>query len=286
MNDFVKQELQRKNLDAVVRNNGFKFSPTFFPYTSGEIGPYYVNSECVMRTPEDYALAIKSMADLVTNVMKKFTEYSISGGESRDWIFSNPVAVRLGKSPIAIYKDGKIISLSDLEIKDKRFAHVADLNNEGSSPRDLWVPAIRKRGGIVEHILFYVDRLEGGVEVMQNLGLRSDAVIPLNENAWNYLQKGQVVSQDVYRNLMARGKTKEERDAWAVKMLRSNPGLETLEKLIRDPKTFDKAAKILGKGYPELETEIEERLKDKLERELYVQLRTKVGSFKGEIRIC
>ncbi|MBS3079735.1 hypothetical protein J4218_06450 [Candidatus Pacearchaeota archaeon] len=269
MNDFVRQQMQRNNLDAIVRNKGFKFSPTFFPYTSGEIGPYYVNSECVMKRPEDYIVAVGCIADLVTNKMSDHLRYLISGGETRDWIFSNPVALTLKKQSIMIYKDGKIIP-GDQEIKDRRFAHVADLNNEGSSPRDLWVPTIRNKGGVIEHVFFYVDRLEGGVEVMQNLGLYSDAVVPLNEDAWDYLQKGQVVSQEVYRNLKERGKTKEERDAWAVKMLRSDVGLNKLIQLIQDPKTIEKAAKILSKGYPDLDLEIRFRLEPKLENNTYI----------------
>jgi len=272
--------MQEENLDALVRNKGFKFSSTFFPYTSGEIGPYYVNSECVMKTPKDYALAVKSISDLVAFKMKDEPEYAISGGESRDWIFSNPVAIRLGKPALAIYKDGKIVP-GDFNLEGRTFAHVADLNNEGSSPRDLWVPVTRKKGGIVKNIFFYVDRLEGGISVMEKLGLNSQAVVPLDSNAWDYLQKIEVVSPEVYKNLRERGKTHEERNAWATNMLRSESGLETLTQLIVDPKTLDKAAKILSKGYPDLEFEVRERLEpilDKVDKNLYVNFWNRIVS--------
>ena len=260
MNDFVRQEMQKRNLSALVRNNGFKFSPTFFPYTSGEIGPYYVNSECVMKRPEDYILATGSLADLVADTMKDHLGYMIAGGETRDWIFSNPVAIALRKPSLMIYKDGKIVPV-DTEVKDRRFALVVDLNNEGSSPRDFWVPALRKREGVIEHVFPYVDRLEGGVEVMKELGLYSNAVVPLDENAWDYLQREQVVTQEIHRNLRDRGKTKEERDAWAVKMLRSSQGLTTLANLLTDPKTKSKGEKILTTGYPQLYQELAEQLR-------------------------
>lgn len=260
MNEAIRKQMQEQNLAAIVRNKGFKFSQTFFPYTSGEIGPYYVNSECVMKNPQDYALAVKSIGDLVTEEMKNFPNFSIGGGESRDWIFSYPVSIRLGKPPISVYKDGRIIP-GDAKIKGERFAWIADLNNEGSSPRDMWVPTMRKAGGILENIFFYVDRMEEGFHVMQELELNSQAVVPLDGNAWTYLQHQQVVSKEVYKNLMERGKTKQERDAWAIKMLRSDQGIETLGSLlIEDPKSIEKGRKIIFKGYPEMRAELLDRL--------------------------
>ena len=249
-------ELQEDNLRILVRNGGFQFSDTFFPYTSGQIGPYYVNSESVMKTSGDYFLAVKYFADLINSVINKWEFDVISGGESRDWIFSNEVALRLGKSSVMIYKDRKIIPHVD-DLRGKRVVHVADLNNEGSSPRDIWIPALRNAGATVKNILFYVDRLEDGVGVMKSLELRSEAVVPLNEHAWNYLKQQDVLNEQIYKNLRER---MEDKDAWARAMLRSEKGFARFRELINNSKTYVKAIKVIEVGYPDLKQEIMDRL--------------------------
>ncbi|MEK6873820.1 MAG: hypothetical protein AABW91_03165 [Nanoarchaeota archaeon] len=258
---MVDRGLQEKHLGILVKNGSFQFSDSFFPYTSGEIGPYYVQSADIMKDGNDYAEAVKDMVKLITSSIpfSKIFDYSnnvISGGESRDWIFSFPVAARLNAPHVMIYKDGKMLGPS---LKDKYVIHVADLNNEGSSPRDKWVPAIRNSGGKIENILFYVDRMEDGVKVMQDLGLESHSLVPLDKNAWDYLKSKGIVNNDVYKNLINR---MEDKHSWAINMLRSRKGFGKLVELFKDPKSLAKAAKIVNKGYPDLKDELDKKLRE------------------------
>lgn len=257
------EEMQKRNLAALAKSpGGFQFTNTFFPYTSGEIGPYYVQSAAILSDGIAYARACNDMAARIKAVVVDNFDGIISGGESRDWCFSGPVAQILGLPYTMIYKTDetgqcKVIGAS---MKGRKVIHVADLNNEGSSPRDMWVPTIRGAGGRIDHIFFYVDRLESGVEEMRKLGLRSHAIIPLDGNAWQYLQEIGIVSPDVYRSLCAR---MENKDAWAEAMLRSDAGLETLVALLASTKTREKGRKILDVGYSDIKGEIIDRLKAK-----------------------
>ena len=129
------------------------------------------------------------------------------------------------------------------DVKGKRVLHVSDLNNEGSSPRDMWVPSIRNAGGIIENYLSYVDRLEKGVKVLQELGIKSYPAVPLDDFAWDLLLKWEKIEEDVYKNIRER---MENPDAWAVKMLQSDKGLETLAKLYnRDRRNRDDAERAM-----------------------------------------
>ena len=76
-------------MEILVKNGGFQFSDSFFPYTSGEIGPYYVQSADIMKDRSDYAKAVKDMTNLIIPHIPsaKIMDHSnniISGGESRD----------------------------------------------------------------------------------------------------------------------------------------------------------------------------------------------------------
>ena len=170
----------------------------------------------------------------------------------------------------SVYNDGRINGV----LKGKTVIWVADLNNEGSSVRDKWFPAAQKAGGKLERVFFYVDRREDGVEVMKELGLGSHAVVPLDEPAWAYLRKQGVVTEDIYQNLIARGKTKEERREWAVRMLRSERGLQRLYELLSSlkPKEPEQGKKVLNIGYPDLKDELVERLKKQYGDEILLKV--------------
>jgi len=244
----VAKDNQRAHLRRLVRNGGFQFTDTFKPYTSGEIGPYYVQSAVIQRDGDDFYRACKDMENLIREEARGFDV--ISGGETRDWMFSFPISVALQAPHAMLYKNGKIYGA---DMKDKKVVHVADLNNEGSSPRDYWVPAIKKAGGGISQIFFYVDRMEDGVEEMRKLGLDSCSLVPLDETAWDILLNDNVITKNVYENLRRRMEDKEE---WAMDMLRSKKGIETLAKLERDPLTKNKAEKIMDVGYPDMREEL------------------------------
>lgn len=255
MDEVVDRNIQEGNLSALARNGAFQFTDTFFPYTSGQIGPYYVQSIDVTKNGKDYKMACMHLALLVQKQRNKFDV--ISGGESRDWDFSNPVATILELPHAKIYKDGKVLGA---DVSGKNVAHVADLNNEGSSPRDLWVPAIRKREGNIEDIFFYVDRMEDGVQIMNDLGLRSHAVVLLDKVAWSYLRANNIIPLQVYTSLMRR---MEDKDSWARGMLRSEGGFKRLLGLAIDPHNFLKARKVIFEGYLDMKEELHERMSAK-----------------------
>jgi orotate phosphoribosyltransferase len=244
-----KEDLQRIALLSLFNNNGFQFTDKWFTYTGGQIGNYYVQSINITADGEDYVQAISHIVEIITLEIGPKNFDVISGGESRDWDFSNPVAVTLRKPHAKIYKDGRIIGA---KLEGKRVLHVADLNNEGSSPRDIWVPAIRKAGGKITDILFYVDRLEDGVEVMKNLDLHSHCVIPLDQKAWEILLKNNKITPEIHQSLLDRW---EDKRLWAHNMLRNHPE-QLAEMLAGDASSQAKANKILDKGYPEIKEEL------------------------------
>jgi orotate phosphoribosyltransferase len=257
----VNRTVQENNLDILVKNGGFEFTDTFFPYTSGQIGPYFIQSAVVMKDGSDFSKACDDMSELVYSAAKDFDleDYMISGGESRDWVFSFAVAKKLFLPHAMLYKDGRVIG----DMEGKEVLHVADLNNVGSSPRDSWVPAIRNAGGEINDIFFYVDRMEEGVQVMRNLGLESHSVVPLDEHAWDYLKSKGVVDETTYRNLRER---MEDKDAWAEKMLQSDEGFKELFRLQNSGgEGMVKVEKILEKGKLGIEKELHSRLLRALE---------------------
>lgn len=213
-----------------------------------------------MENGKDYTLACEDMTTLVKRVIPNLDNIVIAGGETRDWMFSGPVATRLNLPHTMIYNDGKVIGA---KMKGKDIAFVADLNNEGSSPRDKWVPTAIKEGGNPKYIFFFIDRLEDGTKVMEELNLESNALIPLDREAWDYLEKEKIVTNFQHGALCERMKDKYE---WAKFMLQSEDGLDCLASLIASKKTKEKGEKILLQGYPKLKNTLIKQLTDRFGR--------------------
>ncbi len=205
-----------------------------------------------MKNGDTYSKAIA-----LTKFVSKLSNFDIiSGGETRDWIFSMPVANLLEIPHVMLYKDGKKVGA---EMDGRRVLHIADLNNEGSSVERYWTPIIQSSNGKLEDVLFFVDRMEDGVQVMKRLGLRSLSVVKLNEIAWDYQLKNGVVTPTAYRNLRER---LENKGIWARKMLRTNEGIDRLVELFDNPKSREKVKGILKKGYPDMKDELIHVLKN------------------------
>ncbi|MCL2354467.1 MAG: orotate phosphoribosyltransferase [Oscillospiraceae bacterium] len=150
-------------VNLLFKTNALRVSPEDNPfwYTSGKLGPYFVNThflyggeekandllsiidaekdnifDCpkivfdeAMKTynsDEDFKKLIGIMMDYInTNIDLSEITY-ISGGERRDWFFSIPIANLLGISHITIYKDLKTV-VSDSEFTETK--EVTDLDN-------------------------------------------------------------------------------------------------------------------------------------------------------------
>ena len=230
---------QATNLRNLLNTGAFRFvdqRTPWFPYTSGQVGPYYVQSITVEKEGEAYAMAIQSIVGLIQTEVGAFD--AISGGETRDWDFSNPVAIALRKPHLKMYKDGKVLGA---DIAGKTFLHVADLNNEGSSVRDYWKPIIEQGGGRMAGVVSFVDRMEDGFTVLKELGIRMFCVVPLNARAWGIARETGHVSAALYAELVAR---QDNRNAWAERALLSQP--DYFRRFYQDPKTSAKAARIIN----------------------------------------
>lgn len=210
--------LQKSNLRNLTKTGAFRFIDArtpWFPYTSGQVGPYYIQSVSIEKDGVKYAHAVRSLVELIRDEIGSFDV--ISGGETRDWDFSNPVAVLMKKPHAKMYKDGRIIGAG---VKGKKVLHVADLNNEGSSVRDYWKPIIEKNNGSLIGVVSFVDRMEDGFLLFKKMALPCFSVVPLDKTAWDIILGEGCISRGVHTQLVER---MQDRRKWAISALLGNP---------------------------------------------------------------
>lgn len=197
-----------------------------FWYTSGKIGPYFVNgeffygsdadskellafidSELENETKENIPAHIfekvlahynsneiyKTTIDAMVEYIKESVDIAkidyISGGERRDWFFSNMIAYILEKPHVTIYKDLSTV-VSDYKftenapvekIEGKKFLHVADLLNQSASFTRAWIPAIENLGSKILWSIFVIDRMDGGTQVLTDCGVEVLSLLKIND---------------------------------------------------------------------------------------------------------
>lgn len=194
-----------------------------FWYTSGKIGPYFINTHFVYGNEKDavelLAFIDECLDDKITlpkkvfdkvlsqyqnneiyktviDTMIKYIENNIdiseidcvSGGERRDWFFSNIIAYLLGKPHISIYKDlSTVVSDSNFEntetvttLENKKVLHVADLITVASSYIRAWIPAIKKLGSNICWSCVVVDRMQGGKDKIEAEGIKSLSLVQVD----------------------------------------------------------------------------------------------------------
>ena len=197
-----------------------------FWYTSGKIGPYFVNGEFFYGSDADskellafidselenetkenipanifekvlahynsneiYKTTIDAMVEYIKETVDVEKIDYISGGERRDWFFSNMIAYILEKPHVTIYKDLSTVE-SDYKftvntpiekIEGKNFLHVADLLNQSASFTRAWIPAIENLGSKILWSIFVIDRMDGGTQVLSDCGVEVLSLLKIND---------------------------------------------------------------------------------------------------------
>ncbi len=232
-----------KLMSLLFETHAFKVAEENNPfwYTSGKIGPYFINADYLYGSEEDSKkllefidneLENESKTDIPEHIFKKVLNHYetneiykyvidemksyiekninvdeidyISGGERRDWYFSNMMAYLLQKPHVTIYKDLTTIeSTSDFseskpvsEIKGKKFLHLADLLNQSASFTRAWIPAIKNLGSNIVWSIFAVDRMQGGTETLTNDGVKVLSLLQIDESLFTTAKELGIINNE------------------------------------------------------------------------------------------
>lgn len=225
----------------LFKTNAIKFCEENKPflYTSGKIGPYFINTHFVYGN-EKQALELLYFIDeclknhltlpkkVFENVLKQYNKNEIyknvidflkssieneinldeidyiSGGERRDWFFSNIIAYLLKKPHISIYKNlNAVVSNYNFEttnlvcdLKNAKILHIADLFNTASSYLRAWIPAIDKLNGKMVSTYVVVDRMQGAKELLSKKQVKGYSLINVDSSLFKKAYEMNIISQN------------------------------------------------------------------------------------------
>jgi len=280
--------VREKLVKALFDTKAIRVCPANQPfwYTSGKIGPYYINTHFLYGSEEKansllgiidgakdnkeqctgllhelfmknynedmiYKAAIDALVEEIRNTIPGDAYDFISGGERRDWFFSIAASTLLDKPHITIFKDmdayvfkshksEKLNSLNGAKV-----LHIADLITSASSYERAWIPVINNAGGNMEHSFVIVDRLQGGSELLQKLGVKSNALVGINENIFKEACDKKYIDKEQLEMVL---KYMEDPDRFMKDFFASNPDF-IKNALNGDEKTASRARLCIEKGY-------------------------------------
>jgi hypothetical protein len=254
---------------------------------SGEsLTPFYVNAERLCGDPEidayltahgnsdaeiiDYARSrerkdagfaevVGEIAAVVTGLLAGVAEPVISGGQRRDWLFSGPVARRLGLRHLSLFKQSpgqgperdhavlrspKGRELASASLAGCSAVHVVDMITAASSchARDPlsgrevgWVPMIRGRGGEIGELVAVVSRRQGGEENLDRVGVKVRSLAVVDEHFLARHSRAPADAVGYYHDPAA----------WTRRYLREHGNGLLLGYLVDDPKKLPRLRKFL-----------------------------------------
>ena len=209
MSDIISYLFETKAIKFCEENKPFFL-------TSGTISPYFVNTHFLYgneKEATDFLAYIDTLLTDRINLPKKvfdkvFNQYEnntifkytidcmvkaitenvnineidyISGGERRDWYFSNMIAYLLKKPHLTLFKDMEtFVSPYDFsstekitDLTGKKVLNASDLVTAASNYVRSWIPAIRNLNGELAWTCYVVDRKQGGTEVLEKEGIKT-----------------------------------------------------------------------------------------------------------------
>lgn len=220
-----------KLIEALFETNALRVCPDGQPfwYTSGTIGPYYINTHFLYGSERE-ANELLSLIDQASKTSDHCTEQvaeavmaqyeqnvlyrsavdeiaaaakslgadrfaAVSGGERRDWFFSLPVAILLGKPHITIFKNGEgrfydgKKSMPVPPLDGAEVLHIADLVTEASSYVRAWIPAVEGFGGRMTASISVVDRNQGGANILKEHGVEPHALVTVDSGLFETAER-------------------------------------------------------------------------------------------------
>ena len=201
-----------------------------FWYTSGKLGPFYINTQFLYgsEAAANALLAVIERAcagdrlafydtvyaeieaqlaacpiyaqliDLLCDAARTMDVDFVSGGERRDFVFSMPVARKLGLGHLSIFKDlstvytdkdGRSMPSEAAELSGKRSVHIADLITVASSYVRAWIPAVEALGAKITRSLAVVDRDQGGSKILADAGCPLTTLVVIKPELFETAQK-------------------------------------------------------------------------------------------------
>jgi len=194
----IKNRLKLRACEILVETNAISFGS--FILTSGKKSPFYIDMRLIPSFPNLFNEVCDIYVKLIENEIAEVDR--IAGVPTAGLPFATLVSYKLGLPLIYIRKEKKVHGrekmVEGVLEQGNKVVIIDDLITTGGS---LVTSAknIREEGGVVEDVVVFLDREQGGLENLSKIGVRLHSILKITE-LMEYLYKQNILDKETYSN--------------------------------------------------------------------------------------
>lgn len=190
--------MNEKIAQALVDANVMKFGK--FVLASGRESPVYVDIRVVPSYPKSFQTVIDELSNLIENLGIDV----IAGAETAGIPLAAAIALKLKKPMVYVRKrpkgygtDSKIEGVLN---KGQKVILIDDMMTNGGS-KIKFIDGVRATSAEIEHIAIVLDREQGGKELLDENGVKVNALITLR-NMLDYMKQEELVDDETVNKVL------------------------------------------------------------------------------------
>jgi orotate phosphoribosyltransferase len=187
----------------IIRTGALKFG--VFELANGSISPYYIDLRLIPAEPSAFISAVNMLEESMARIGRDRLE-RIGGVPTAGVPYAAALAYKMRRPFIYVRKEAKMHGtqklVEGLLLPGDRVVLVDDLVTTGQSLIDA-ARAIRLEGGLVEHAVVLIDRLEEGDQRLKESGVQLHALATIRDVIEN-MRELDAIEEDEYESILER----------------------------------------------------------------------------------
>ena len=206
---MTTQELKKNEMAKILTNiDAVKFG--LFKLTNRKVSPYYVDLRIVPSFPDAFKDICDFYAEIIARQIGTKNFDRIAGIPVAGIPFASQIAYTLKKPFLYVLKDAKLHGrerrVEGILVSGDKVLLLDDLVTTGLSLRKA-AESVRAEGGITTDAVAFLDREEGGKELLEKSGVNLHALLKISEVARTLYEMG-TFDEESFKTIMKQVKKK------------------------------------------------------------------------------
>ena len=206
---MTTQELKKNEMAKILTNiDAVKFG--LFKLTNRKVSPYYVDLRIVPSFPDAFKDICDFYAEIIARQIGIKNFDRIAGIPVAGIPFASQIAYTLKKPFLYVLKDAKLHGrerrVEGILVSGDKVLLLDDLVTTGLSLRKA-AESVRAEGGVTTDAVAFLDREEGGKELLEKSGINLHALLKISEVARTLYEMG-TFDEESFKTIMKQVKKK------------------------------------------------------------------------------
>jgi len=194
----INEDKKAKMASILFKIDAVKFG--VFKLSSGKASPYYIDLRVIPSFPDSFREICEFYAQFITDQIGLKNFNRIAGVPLAGIIFASQIAYNLRKPFLYVRKDiklhGRERRVEGILVSGEKVLLVDDLVTTGLTLKNA-ADAVRAEGGIVTEAVAFLDREEGGKQLLEKNGIKLYPLLRISEIANTLFEIGAIDEENL-----------------------------------------------------------------------------------------